>query len=307
MLRRDTRPRLGSFPLAGRISVADFLAGGREYVESLGIEPDAYDISSAMLDVVRTRDASIRADTSELIWTDASLDVDLGHSRFMPTEFVIEIVGDASYFVGFTGYPPIVFGGVLPDRNETGPRRWPHATPGVELDEDSMDAIRAATDAQVSRLLDPGVREQALKGHAIQEAMRSGEVLMPSVFRGPPVWTKTTRRWLTGNIVCIALGFVLLTLKIHGGAMWSAFFWIPLIGACAVIPITLGAWLTVRHRRQLVSAWYKSDGRLCPSCAYDVSPLSPTGTCPECGNAYDIDRDASMWREVGLRRPHHCT
>ncbi len=307
MFRRDTRPRLGGFPVAGRIAVDAFLADERSYVVSLGVEPDAYDIAVAMLDAVRSRDATVRGGKSELIWTDASMDVDLGHRRFMPTEFVIEIVGVTTYFLGFSRYPPLVYGGVLLDRNENGPRRWMQSVPGVELTEDSADAIRAATNEILNRLSNPKLCERSRQEQAAREALRSAEVLSVSVFRGPPVWTRITRRWLIGAISCVTIGFGLLAIHIHGGAAWHPAFMIPLIGACAVVPITLGLWITEWRRRPIIAAWYKSGGHLCPACAYDVSRLAPAGSCPECGHAYDIERDTALWREIGLRRPHDIT
>ncbi|MBX3315297.1 MAG: hypothetical protein KF902_00380 [Phycisphaeraceae bacterium] len=307
MFGRDKRTRLGSSPVAGRISIDKFLESGRAYVDSIGVEPDAYDIASAMLAVVQSRDPTVNSDLSELIWTDASMDVDLGHRRFIPTEFVIEVAGEVSYFVGFTGYPPFVYGGMLPDREETGPRRWPQTPPGVELDEYSTDVIRGAVETQLSRMFDPEVQSQAMDEYAARKSLRSAEAISTSVFHGPPVWVRITRCWLIGTVVCIAIGFALLALHMYGGAAWHAAFMIPLIGVCAGVPITLGMWLKERYQNRLVTAWHKSAGRLCPFCAYDVSALSSAGTCPECGKPFDIERDIPLWRDVGLRRPHDMT
>ena len=58
-------------------------------------------------------------------------------------------------------------------------------------------------------------------------------------------------------------------------------------------------WRTAWVRRAVRdSGW-----RLCTHCAYDVSALSPSGTCPECGNAYDVKRDAALWEQAGCGRP----
>ena len=56
--------------------------------------------------------------------------------------------------------------------------------------------------------------------------------------------------------------------------------------------------LRTRHIRR---ALLRSEGRLCTSCAYDVSTLAPAGTCPECGGSYDIEKDRVVWEAVGVR------
>lgn len=58
-------------------------------------------------------------------------------------------------------------------------------------------------------------------------------------------------------------------------------------------------WLIrTRHIRR---ALLRSEGRLCTHCAYDVSTLAPAGICPECGKAYDIEKDKPLWEAVGAR------
>lgn len=56
--------------------------------------------------------------------------------------------------------------------------------------------------------------------------------------------------------------------------------------------------LRTRHIRR---ALLRSGGRLCTHCAYDVSALAPEGTCPECGELYDIRKDKPLWESVGAR------
>lgn len=53
--------------------------------------------------------------------------------------------------------------------------------------------------------------------------------------------------------------------------------------------------------RSIRKALLESEGRLCTHCAYDVSTLEPSGTCPECGKPYDIEKDKVLWEAAGMR------
>lgn len=35
----------------------------------------------------------------------------------------------------------------------------------------------------------------------------------------------------------------------------------------------------------------------CPDCLYDLRGVGETGTCPECGRAYEMDEVRTLWRE----------
>lgn len=65
-----------------------------------------------------------------------------------------------------------------------------------------------------------------------------------------------------------------------------------------LLPImVLGPWWT-RRTRHIRRALRESGGRLCTHCAYDVSTLAPSGTCPECGKPYDGEKDKPLWEAV---------
>ncbi|MBU6413540.1 MAG: hypothetical protein KGS45_08700 [Planctomycetes bacterium] len=109
-----------------------------------------------------------------------------------------------------------------------------------------------------------------------------------------PVMRRGVRWWLTLTTfsVLIALAWVLLRSPIN----------LPRTGIYRFVPLALGLipllvvnplylWRTLWLRQAL----RKSAGRLCTHCAYDVSTLAPRGTCPECGNAYDIHQDRPLW------------
>ncbi len=59
------------------------------------------------------------------------------------------------------------------------------------------------------------------------------------------------------------------------------------------------------RRRSIRRSLRESQGRLCTHCAYDVSKLAPSGTCPECGKPYDIEKDKVLWEVVGARYGDH--
>ena len=59
-------------------------------------------------------------------------------------------------------------------------------------------------------------------------------------------------------------------------------------------------WWLLRTR-SIRRALLASEGRLCTHCAYDVSTIAPSGTCPECGKPYDIEKDKPLWEAVGVR------
>jgi hypothetical protein len=73
--------------------------------------------------------------------------------------------------------------------------------------------------------------------------------------------------------------------------------------AVAVAPIVVVAPLWARRVIAIRRAVRASGWRLCRQCAYDVSALAPTGTCPECGHPYDTKTDAAYWESVGIDRP----
>lgn len=70
----------------------------------------------------------------------------------------------------------------------------------------------------------------------------------------------------------------------------------PVLGAVPIVVLLpLWHWRT-RHLRR---ALFASRFRLCTNCAYDLSSLAPTGTCPECGETYDAVADVELWSLQG--------
>lgn len=70
----------------------------------------------------------------------------------------------------------------------------------------------------------------------------------------------------------------------------------PILGAMPfVVLLPLWYWRTRHIRRALFASRF----RLCTHCAYDLSTLDPTGTCPECGETYDAVADVQLWSRQG--------
>lgn len=109
-----------------------------------------------------------------------------------------------------------------------------------------------------------------------------------------PVMRRGIRWWLalTTLAVLIALAWVLLRSPLNLPRTGIYRFVLLALGLAPLLVINpLYLWRTLWLRRAL----RKTAGRLCTHCAYDVSTLAPQGTCPECGNTYDIQKDRPLW------------
>jgi hypothetical protein len=67
----------------------------------------------------------------------------------------------------------------------------------------------------------------------------------------------------------------------------------------------------VLHRRgwrRLRREYSSSGGRLCTGCGHTLGGLGEVGTCPECGQSFDIPRDRTAWHAHSLGKlPEHIT
>lgn len=124
--------------------------------------------------------------------------------------------------------------------------------------------------------------------------------LMASGF--PPVMRRTIWWWLGATCLCVLVAGMWLVLRAPLG--------LPRDGVYRFVPaaISLGPLLVVNPVYLWRTAWLRraaatTEGRLCTHCAYDVTGLAPAGTCPECGEAYDVDADKHLWENLrGVRK-----
>jgi len=56
-------------------------------------------------------------------------------------------------------------------------------------------------------------------------------------------------------------------------------------------------WWGMARIRRAVKA---SAGRACTACIYDLNGLPATGTCPECGHAFDTIADRALWARAKM-------
>ena len=107
--------------------------------------------------------------------------------------------------------------------------------------------------------------------------------------------------WLFGlTIACALVSIAWVLLRKPMGVPRGFWYRYGALGpSLAPLLIIWPYWLW--RTRSIRRALQDSQGRLCTHCAYDVSCLKPSGTCPECGRAYDIDQDKVLWEAVGAR------
>ena len=119
---------------------------------------------------------------------------------------------------------------------------------------------------------------------------------------GPPVLWRISRGFLALAVVCFLLAVGMAVWR-YGFAQRRAAWQRHVIVALGLMPsvvlFPLATWMQRHVRRD----WQESGGRLCMNCGYRLIGLPPSGRCPECGAAYDLDADAEHWREIGFERP----
>ena len=70
--------------------------------------------------------------------------------------------------------------------------------------------------------------------------------------------------------------------------------------ALMVLPsiMAVSSWRYTKRIRRRAAA---HDHLLCPDCTYDLRTLDATGTCPECGRAYEHDAVRAQWVDAERR------
>lgn len=62
--------------------------------------------------------------------------------------------------------------------------------------------------------------------------------------------------------------------------------------------------LIARMPRNILRRAAAHDHLLCPDCTYDLRTLDATGTCPECGRAYEHEAVRAQWVDAARRLEH---
>jgi hypothetical protein len=113
---------------------------------------------------------------------------------------------------------------------------------------------------------------------------------------GPPMLLRRRKLLLIATLVCFAAAgtYVVLddALNLRHRRYWK--FGAILVAITPPVVLRPIWFLRIRGLRDRAE---RARGRLCGHCAYDVSDLGMTGTCPECGGAFDVKRDAKLWHE----------
>lgn len=74
-------------------------------------------------------------------------------------------------------------------------------------------------------------------------------------------------------------------------------------GVYILINIAMLGWIFFwkKEARRAVARAQRAGGLLCPECMYDLRDSDATGTCPECGRAYEHEAVRAQWVEAARR------
>lgn len=123
---------------------------------------------------------------------------------------------------------------------------------------------------------------------------QGSDAVFPPVMRRGVWWALG----LTVSFAVLAVAWVVLRVPLGVPRGFAYRFGALVLAATPFVVVwPVWWWRTRRIRRALV----RSEGRLCTGCGYDISTLGAAGTCPECGGAYDGEKDRALWEAVGVR------
>jgi hypothetical protein len=102
------------------------------------------------------------------------------------------------------------------------------------------------------------------------------------------------------------LGFVMLA-GVTGRMVQTVFRpsrgMVGLMAGLLLVLLLSGLVVPIMLTRRLRARLAESDWRRCLHCFFDLRGLPAHGMCPECGEAYEIDKVREEWmKEVGTRR-----
>jgi hypothetical protein len=163
---------------------------------------------------------------------------------------------------------------------------------GVEAVAGHGDVVLGA-DAGAGRVLRVGVATSAYDCIMAREPSRR-RAAMPTAVRRL-LW------WMALPLAVNIAGAVFYKLPAVQSAMFAPNVWlslgIPLACFAPVFVAFVGIWHGQRRIKRAVLA---AHGRACIHCVHDLGGLGDTGTCPECGRAFDIAADQRSWARVNM-------
>ncbi len=121
----------------------------------------------------------------------------------------------------------------------------------------------------------------------------------------PPVVRRWVYVWIGLSLIFSLAALAWLVLRRPLGLPRGGWYrLVPLV--LAVMPVAVTAWWLLRTRglRRSVRA---TKGCLCTRCAYELTNLPPSGTCPECGHGYNVEADRVMWAALGEKMDDDAT
>lgn len=117
----------------------------------------------------------------------------------------------------------------------------------------------------------------------------------------PPVARRALRWWIIAStlISASAVAWIILRRPLNiPRTGWFRYFPFALGLSPIFIVTPIYMWRTAWLRRKLA----ETNNQLCTHCAYNVSGLPKSGTCPECGNPYDTKADQTQWQAFKGRK-----
>lgn len=114
----------------------------------------------------------------------------------------------------------------------------------------------------------------------------------------PPVIRRSVRNYVLAALLACAAGLALVVFRDALGIPrepWGRYG--PLF--FGLMPIFVFWPMFLLGRRRIARQFKEARGRLCTHCAYNLSPMGASGTCPECGKLFDVEADIAMWKSAG--------
>lgn len=119
---------------------------------------------------------------------------------------------------------------------------------------------------------------------------------------GPPYYRRRVRRVYipiqTALLIAPTLVFILWPLLDTRANPWGPWMIAAIFIGYGVLAGS-SLWMRASFRREFRVA----HDRLCTHCGYNLHALGDAGLCPECGNDFDIARDAGAWKRAGMSVP----